>query len=91
VAGFENNNLQISRVHDMTPNRACGRCEFWHFEGDNAGWDSSGECRLHPPTRGQGSGWQFPRTDANQWCGQFELAENIARGEHLETWRKAFG
>ena len=47
--------------------RTCGNCR-WHLRRTSTG--VAGECRRHPPTRGQ-LGWSFASTDATYTCGEW--------------------
>ncbi len=65
----------------MNPDENCGNCRYFIRASEH---DNTGEChryapRPHPHPKMQIEGkdlWantQWPKVDANAWCGEFEL------------------
>lgn len=68
----------------------CQKCRFWYEVEPIA---REGKCRLRPPVlvdKGDAENkyaWQFPRTDAADWCGEF-LPETTEHNLYLDEARR---
>jgi hypothetical protein len=56
----------------------CSNCKFW--ENENNINNNKGKCRINAPTVLVGSMSNiltiWPRTNSDDWCGQFKLIRN---------------
>lgn len=67
----------------MSEQECCGSCKFWLYKTRMAvrGADTFvelGRCRASPPTPNGGDRWLWPETAAEDWCGGFVMAKNVA-------------
>lgn len=64
----------------------CGKCKFWEKISDNP---AMGNCRRHaPPARVMKPssetpilGAQWPRTNSDDWCGEYESIVQVEDNE----------
>lgn len=68
------------------PDEMCGACRFFLPHADPG--EGDGLCRRHAPRPGCGDvdDWNFPVTDQEDWCGEFQ-----ERKPHRVTGRAGDG
>lgn len=69
--------------------RECGKCGFWHEQSDPQAEYKMGQCRRKSPKiigkpedHEPDTVWletYWPVTNADEWCGKFELKEDEGR------------
>ena len=56
----------------------CQSCKYW---GGKIARISMGDCRRYAPRPGDGHGW--PRTNPDDWCGEFERQPEAFNNEDV--------